>query len=159
MKLKRDAITGIVGIIGSLIYLVLIQVQTTQPPNLLEPGPRLFPYVAFIVVLFSSVMLLIKGLKDWKKDPKPDKPYFPKGGRLKITKSYLMLVLTAVAMSLVGFAITAPFATFAFIYDLKGETKIKPVPTAIIALVATAALYAMFVYGFQVKLPAGVLFS
>ena len=159
MKLKRDAVTGIVGIVGSLIYLVLIYVQTTQPPNLLEPGPRLFPYVAFIIVLFSSVMLLIKGLKDWKRDPKPDKPYFPKGGRLKITKSYLMLVLTAIAMSLVGFAITAPFATFAFIYDLKGETKIKPVPTAIIAVVASAALYAMFVYGFQVKLPAGVLFS
>lgn len=159
MKLKRDAITGIAGIIGSLIYLVLIQIQTTQPPNLLEPGPRLFPYVGFALVLLSSLMLLLKGMRDWKKDPKPDKPYFPKGGKLKITKSYLLLLATAVAMSLVGFAITAPFATFAFIYDLKGETKIRPIPTAIIAVVASAALYAMFVYGFRVKLPAGVLFS
>lgn len=159
MKLKRDAITGLVGLVGSLIYLVLIQVQTRQPPNLLEPGPRLFPYVGLAVVLLSSIMLLLKGLKDWKKDPKPDKPYFPKGGKLKITKSYCLLVLTAVAMNLVGFAITAPFATFAFIYDLKGDTKIKPIPTAIISIVAAIALYAMFVYGFQVKLPAGILFS
>ena len=159
MKMKRDTATGIVGIIGSIVYLVLIQVQTRQPPNLLEPGPRLFPYVAFAVVFLSSLMVLIKGLKDWKADPKPDKPYFPKGGKLKITKSYLLLVATAVAMNLIGFAITAPIATFAFIYDLKGETKIKPIPTAIISVVAAAALYAMFVYGFQVKLPAGILFN
>lgn len=159
MKLKRDAVTGIVGIVGSIIYLILIQVQTRQPPNLLEPGPRLFPYVAFAVVMLSSIMLLVKGLKDWKADPKPDKPYFPKGGKLKITKSYLLLVATAVLMNLIGFAITAPIATFAFIYDLKGDTQIKPIPTAIISVVAAAALYAMFVYGFQVKLPAGILFK
>ncbi len=159
MKLKRDAVTGIVGIIGSFIYLFLIQIQTRQPPNLLEPGPRLFPYVAFALVLFSSVMLLIKGLRDWKKDPKPDKPYFPKGGILKITRSFLLLVLTAVGLSIFGFRITAPFATFAFIYDLRGEAKIKPIPTAIIAIAVSAVLYVMFVYGFQVKLPEGILFK
>ena len=159
MKLKRDAITGIVGIIGAFIYFALIFVQTRQPPNLLEPGPRLFPYVGFAVVLFSSVMLLIKGLRDWQKDPQPDKPYFPKGGKLKITKSYLQLIVIAVAMNLVGFAITAPFATFAIIYDLKGEHKLKLIPTIIISVVASAALYAMFVYGFKVKLPTGILFE
>lgn len=159
MKMKRDAITGIVGIIGSLIYLVLIQVQTKQPANLLEPGPRLFPYVAFFVVLLSSVMLLIKGLNDWKKDPHPDKPYFPKGGKKKITISYLLLVATAVCIHVFGFLLTAPFATFAFIYDLKGEAKLKPLPTAIISVAVAGALYAMFVYGFQVRLPAGILFK
>ncbi len=159
MKMKRDAVTGIVGIVASFIYLILIQVQTTQPANLLEPGPRLFPYVAFCVVLLSSIMLLRKGLVDWKKDPKPDKPYFPKGGKKKITISYLLLVLTAVCIHVFGFLITAPFATFAFIYDLRGETKLKPIPTAIISVIVAGALYAMFVYGFQVRLPAGILFK
>ena len=40
MKMKRDTLTGIVGLIGSLIWLYLIQVQTKQPKKLLEPGPR-----------------------------------------------------------------------------------------------------------------------
>ena len=92
MKLKRDAITGIVGLSWSLIWFILIQTQTKVPKKLLEPGPRLLPYVALVVVGVSSLMLLIKGLRDWKRDPKPDKPYFPKGGVLKVTKSYLMLV-------------------------------------------------------------------
>lgn len=159
MKMKRDAVTGLVGIITSVLWLVLIQVQTTQPPKLLEPGPRLLPYVAFAVVLFSSVMLFLKGLRDWKRDPKPDKPYFPKGGRLKVAKSYLMLVIYGVLMGILGFLITTPFACFAFIYDLKGNSQVKPVTAAIVAVLVTAGLYAMFVFGFQVKLPAGIIFS
>ena len=142
MKLKRDAITGIVGLSWSLIWFILIQTQTKVPKKLLEPGPRLLPYVALVVVGVSSLMLLIKGLRDWKRDPKPDKPYFPKGGVLKVTKSYLMLVATAIGMAIFGFLITAPFAIFAFI-----------------SVLVTAGLYLMFVVGFQVKLPMGMLFG
>lgn len=159
MKMKRDTITGIVGIIGSLIYLALVLTQVKQPAKLLEPGPRLFPIVAFTVVMVSSIMILIKGLKDWKNDPKPDKPYFPKGGIKKITVSFCLLVVTALAIDWLGFLITAPIATFAFINDLKGEAKLKLVPTIIISVCIALGLYAMFVYGFQVRLPAGRLFS
>ena len=63
MKLKRDAITGIVGLSWSLIWFILIQTQTKVPKKLLEPGPRLLPYVALVVVGVSSLMLLIKGLR------------------------------------------------------------------------------------------------
>lgn len=159
MKLKRDAITGIVGLSWSVIWFILIQTQTKVPKKLLEPGPRLLPYVALVVVGISSVMLLIKGLRDWKRDPKPDKPYFPKGGVLKVTKSYLLLVATAIGMAIFGFIVTAPFAIFAFIYDLKGNSTVKPLSAAIISVLVTAGLYAMFVLGFQVKLPAGIIFG
>lgn len=159
MKLKRDALTGIVGLVWSVIWFVLIQTQTRLPPKLLEPGPRLLPYVGLVVVAVSSLMLLIKGLWDWKRDPKPDKPYFPKGGILKVTKSFLLLVATAVGMAIFGFVITAPFAMFAFIYDLKGNSEVKPLNAAIISVLVTAGLYLMFVVGFQVKLPMGIIFG
>ena len=68
MKMKRDTLTGIVGLVGSAIWWYLIQVQTKQPKKLLEPGPRLLPYVAFFIVAFSSLMLIIKGINDWRKD-------------------------------------------------------------------------------------------
>lgn len=159
MKLKRDALTGIVGLVWSVIWFILIQTQTRLPPKLLEPGPRLLPYVGLVVVAVSSLMLLIKGLRDWKRDPKPDKPYFPKGGILKVTKSFLLLVATAVGMAIFGFVITAPFAMFAFIYDLKGNSEVKPLNAAIISVLVTAGLYLMFVVGFQVKLPMGIIFG
>ena len=60
---------------------------------------------------------------------------------------------------LFGFLPVAPIAIFAFIYDLKGNSKVKPLTAVLVSLVVTAGLYAMFVIGFQVKLPTGVLFQ
>ena len=42
---------------------------------------------------------------------------------------------------------------------MKGNSEVKPVSAVIIAVVVTAVLYAMFVFAFQIKLPAGVLFG
>lgn len=130
--------------------------QVRQPAKLLEPGPRLLPYVAIFLIGISSIALIVKGYKEREI---AEKPYFPKGGVLKVTKSFLMLVVYAIAMTYLGFIITTPFATAAFIYDLKGNSEVKPVSTVIISVVVTAVLYAMFVFAFQIKLPAGVLFG
>lgn len=155
MKMRRDMVTGIVGLLTCIFFFIMTQ-QVRQPANLLEPGPRLLPYVAIFLIGISSIALIVKGYKEREN---AEKPYFPKGGVLKVTKSFLMLVVYAVAMTYLGFIITTPFATAAFIYDLKGNSEVKPVPTAIISVVVTAVLYAMFVFAFQIKLPAGVLFG
>lgn len=155
MKMRRDMVTGIVGLLTCIFFFIMTQ-QVRQPANLLEPGPRLLPYVAIFLIGISSIALIVKGYKEREI---AKKPYFPKGGVLKVTRSFLMLVVYAIAMTYLGFVITTPFATAAFIYDLKGNSEVKPVSTAIISVVVTAALYAMFVFAFQIKLPAGVLFG
>lgn len=154
MKMRRDTVTGIAGLLGCAFFLSATQ-SIKQPAKLLEPGPRLLPYVAIVLIAMSSIALIIKGIKERAKE----KPYFPKGGALKITKSYLLLIVYAFAMTWLGFLMTTPFATFALIYDLKGVSKVKPVAAVIISVLVTAGLYAMFVSGFQVKLPAGRLFE
>lgn len=155
MKMRHDMVTGIVGLLTCIFFFIMTQ-QVRQPANLLEPGPRLLPYVAIFLIGISSIALIVKGYKEREI---AEKPYFPKGGVIKVTKSFLMLVIYAVAMTYLGFVITTPFATAAFIYDLKGNSEVRPVSTAIISVVVTAALYAMFVFAFQIKLPAGVLFG
>ncbi|XBX08776.1 tripartite tricarboxylate transporter TctB family protein [Enterocloster clostridioformis] len=153
MKMRRDTITGIAGLLGCAFFLSAAQ-SIKQPAKLLEPGPRLLPYVAIALISMSSIALIIKGIKERAKE---EKPYFPKGGALKITKSYLLLIVYAFAMTWLGFLMTTPFAAFALIYDLKGVSKVKPVAAVIISVLVAAGLYAMFVFGFQVKLPAGCL--
>ena len=155
MKMRHDMVTGIVGLLTCIFFFIMTQ-QVRQPANLLEPGPRLLPYVAIFLIGISSIALIVKGYKEREI---AEKPYFPKGGVIKVTKSFLMLVIYAVAMTYLGFVITIPFATAAFIYDLKGNSEVKPVSTVIISVVVTAVLYAMFVFAFQIKLPAGVLFG
>ena len=157
--MKRDTITGIAGLAGSLIWLALIQYQTKQPANLLEPGPRLLPYVSFFIVAISSLMLLIEGIRKQRRDTSKEKPYFPRGGIRKVTRSYCMLVIYGIAMAFVGFLLSTPFACFAFIYDLKGAARVKPGIVALVSLAVTFGLYAMFVFGFQISLPAGILFE
>ena len=155
MKMRHDMVTGIVGLLTCIFFFIMTQ-QVRQPANLLEPGPRLLPYVAIFLIGISSIALIVKGYKEREI---AEKPYFPKCGVIKVTKSFLMLVIYAVAMTYLGFVITTPFATAAFIYDLKGNSEVKPVSTVIISVVVTAVLYAMFVFAFQIKLPAGVLFG
>ena len=155
MKMRHDMVTGIVGLLTCIFFFIMTQ-QVRQPANLLEPGPRLLPYVAIFLIGISSIALIVKGYKEREI---AEKPYFPKGGVIKVTKSFLMLVIYAVAMTYLGFVITTPFVTAAFIYDLKGNSEVKPVSTVIISVVVTAVLYAMFVFAFQIKLPAGVLFG
>ena len=155
MKMRHDMVTGIVGLLTCIFFFIMTQ-QVRQPANLLEPGPRLLPYVAIFLIGISSIALIVKGYKEREI---AEKPYFPKGGVIKVTKSFLMLVIYAVAMTYLGFVITTPFATAAFIYDLKGNSEVKPASTVIISVVVTAVLYAMFVFAFQIKLPAGVLFG
>ena len=155
MKLRRDTVTGIVGLAACAFFAWGAQL-IKMPKKLLEPGPRLLPYVAIALVGISSIALIIKGIKERNKE---EKPYFPKGGVRKITISFLILCAYAAALNFFGFLPSTPFATFVLIYDLRGQSKVKPIPVAIISIVLTAALYAMFVYGFQVKLPVGVFFE
>lgn len=154
MKCKRNTITGIVGIIAVIICFIIMQ-SMRQVPNLIEPGPRLMPTVGLILILLSSIMLLINGLRDKKEE----KPYFPEGGVKKLVFAYALLCIYGILLTLFGFLITTPFAMFAFVNMLKEDEKVTWWQAALISIAVTAFLYGMFVIGFQIKLPSGILFN
>lgn len=154
-KLNRNIITGITGIIACAIFAVFTA-NLRKVPNLIEPGPTLMPYVALALILLSSVMLLIQGIRDRQKE---EKPYFPKGGFKKLLTGFIELVLYAIALTLFGFRISTPFAMFAFVNTLKGEEKVPWWLNVIISIAVTVILYLIFVVGFQIKLPQGLLFK
>lgn len=154
MKCKRNTITGIVGIIAVILCFIIMQ-SMRQIPNLIEPGPRLMPTVGLILILVSSIMLLINGLRDKKEE----KPYFPEGGVKKLVFAYALLCVYGILLTLFGFLITTPFAMFAFVNMLKEDEKVTWWQAVLISIVVTASLYGMFVIGFQIKLPSGILFN
>ena len=154
MKCKRNTITGIVGIIAVILCFIIMQ-SMRQVPNLIEPGPRLMPTVGLILILVSSIMLLMNGLRDKKEE----KPYFPEGGVKKLVFDYALLCVYGILLTLFGFLITTPFAMFAFVNMLKEDEKVTWWQAVLISIVVTAFLYGMFVLGFQIKLPSGILFN
>ena len=154
MKCKRNTITGIVGIIAVILCFIIMQ-SMRQVPNLIEPGPRLMPTVGLLLILVSSIMLLIDGLRDKKEE----KPYFPEGGVKKLVFAYALLCVYGILLTLFGFLITTPFAMFAFVNMLKEDEKVTWWQAVLISIVVTAFLYGMFVIGFQIKLPSGIIFN
>lgn len=154
MKCKRNTITGIVGIIAVILCFIIMQ-SMRQIPNLIEPGPRLMPTVGLILILVSSIMILINGLRDKKEE----KPYFPEGGVKKLVFAFALLCVYGILLTLFGFLITTPFAMFAFVNMLKEDEKVTWWQAVLISIVVTAFLYGMFVIGFQIKLPSGILFN
>lgn len=154
MKCKRNTITGIVGIIAVIICFIIMQ-SMRQVPNLIEPGPRLMPTVGLILILLSSIMLLINGLRDKKEE----KPYFPEGGVKKLVFAYALLCIYGILLTLFGFLATTPFAMFTFVNMLKEDEKVTWWQAVLISIAVTAFLYGMFVIGFQIKLPSGILFN
>ena len=154
MKCKRNTITGIVGIIAVILCFIIMQ-SMRQIPNLIEPGPRLMPTVGLILILVSSIMLLINGLRDKKEE----KPYFPEGGVKKLVFAFALLCVYGILLTLFGFLITTPFAMFAFVNMLKEDEKVTWWQAVLISIVVTAFLSGMFVIGFQIKLPSGILFN
>ena len=76
MKMRHDMVTGIVGLLTCIFFFIMTQ-QVRQPANLLEPGPRLLPYVAIFLIGISSIALIVKGYKEREI---AEKPYFPKCG-------------------------------------------------------------------------------
>ena len=154
MKCKRNTITGIVGIIAVILCFIIMQ-SMRQIPNLIEPVPRLMPTVGLILILVSSIMLLINGLRDKKEE----KPYFPEGGVKKLVFAYALLCVYGILLTLFGFLITTPFAMFAFVNMLKEDEKVTWWQAVLISIVVTAFLYGMFVIGFQIKLPSGIIFN
>lgn len=59
MKMRHDMVTGIVGLLTCIFFFIMTQ-QVRQPANLLEPGPRLLPYVAIFLIGISSIALIVK---------------------------------------------------------------------------------------------------
>ena len=70
-------VTGIVGLL-TCVFFCFMTLQVRQPAKLLEPGPRLLPFVALFLIGISSIALIIRGYKDRAKE---EKPYFPNGRR------------------------------------------------------------------------------
>ena len=117
-------------------------------PN--TPGPAFFPWINTALILFLSLWLLIRGLRQ------PDQPREPVDS-VKRRSTVFVLAAFAVylaALPALGFVLaTLPF--FAVMTVLFGER--RPIWVAVGAAGATALLYILFRHGFGVFLPQGLL--
>ncbi len=151
--MKKDTIVGIGAILVAMFFMFntgSIKAST----DLVDPGPRLMPYIAEVMMIICGAGIIFESFKDKKED----KPYLSKEGWKRLGIIFSILIAYAVCLSLFGFVASTPFM-FAILMQILNADGFQAWPKVIvISVVLTALIYAAFVLGFQVQLPKGSLF-
>ncbi len=148
--MKRDRIIGIGTIIVALFFLYHTK-SIRVPANIIEPGPRLVPYIAIGLMIICSIGMIIGSYK------KEEKEYLDKAGWKRLGVAYGTLFLYAIGLTLLGFVITTPFMAYRLITMLKSGNPLSVWKKIIISILITAFLYVIFSLAFGVMLPQGNL--
>lgn len=149
--MKKDALVGL-GAIFVAIFFFYFTSSIKVPSNIVDPGPRFFPYIAELLIVICGIGMIVESRN------KEEKPFLSKIGWKKLGFAFLVLILYAIALTYVGFLIATPFMHFTLVNMLSGEKKIPTYVNVILSVVVTLFLYIVFAKGFSVMLPPGKLF-
>ncbi len=151
--MKRDTKIGIGFMLVALFF--MYNTGSIKIPNdLIDPGPRVLPYIAEIMMIICGGGMVYESLKEKTEE----KEYLSKEGWKKLFLIFFLLLAYAVVLGFVGFIIATPFM-FMILMQLLNAEGFQPWPKVIIiSIVLTAFIYIAFAKGFQVSLPKGSLF-
>lgn len=160
MKEKRVTIlTGVFFLIFSV--LLFVSAMSIPAPSTLTKGGDYMPKVMAVFLLLCSLGHIAAGLR---KKPKLEESAKSETGQTMGRKQWIMFAIEFVLLftylyllKTIGFLIMTSAYIFiqAWIITVKEER--EPVKMAVISVVSTAAIYLIFVKGFKLLLPAGIL--
>ncbi len=151
--MKKDTIIGIGAILVAMFFMFNTG-NIKSPTDLVDPGPRIMPYIAEVMMIICGAGVIFESLKDKKEE----KQYLSKEGWKRLGIIFFILIAYAVCLSIFGFIASTPFM-FVVLMQLLNADGFQAWPKVIvISVVLTALIYAAFVLGFQVQLPKGSLF-
>jgi putative tricarboxylic transport membrane protein len=121
------------------------------------------PRLSAVILAFLGIALIVTALLR-----KPETEYQPSPGQETPEKKnirqalpilYLLaaFILYAVLVIPVGFLITTPLFALSLMFLLAPAKNRKPIRLIIIAGITTGIIYVLFVYGFRVMLPSGII--
>lgn len=156
MKIKRDQITGLaLSLFGVVIFALISQFKTPFTPS--YPGPALLPGIGAFGLIVCGIGIFVKGC--CQKDA--DVLFLTRQGWLRVLISFASLCVYVFAMKYLGYLIATPFLLYGIItYFAKSSGLIPKLwARAVFSVVASAAIWVMYVPMFGMTLPKGLLFK
>jgi len=154
-KIKKDQVLGIIGLAFSvLVGIFTMQLQDTAFIG--DPGPRLMPWLAAILIAGCSIVLIVRPTKTQGK-------FLTREQWGRALKLFAVYVLNFVLMWLFGFNISVPIMLFicTFIMSKVSNRDITPRKRILISIIYAAVgftvLYLLYVVALKAVLPKGVL--
>jgi len=152
--MTTDRIFGTVSAVLALLFVFLAVPSITgdwqqgQEARYFTVGPRMFPYIAGILVAFFAILIVIKPDGDHKignlRDP---------GAARNVAVSIGLAAVYVALLEPLGFIVASTLALFAFFVGFHERRWLLIVPISLIIPVAIAAMFSTF---FRVTLPPGI---
>ena len=149
----KDKVIGLVSFvlgIAALIGTYFIKVSK-MAVSMGDPGPKVFPYVA-------GVLLVICGLGLFFKKSTDAKVFMTKQQWLRVLALFLAFAGYILLLYLAGFVIATPVLLFVMMTMFAGEKKPSILVRILYAMISTGVIYLLFVVLLKTNVPMGILF-
>lgn len=150
--MKKDRAIGLVSLalgIATMIGTMQIPISSSIASSP-EPGPRLFPTIAGVLLIICGLGLILQKQKDAE-------PFLEKQQWKRLGVLALVFVLYCVGLSFLGFVISTPVMLFVSMTMFAGEKKL-PLPAKLLYCAGvTGVIYLLFVVLFKTNIPSGTL--
>lgn len=150
-NVSKDSILGIIMLLFGVVYIFGI---SKLPSSMLEddPGPKVFPLVGAILIIFGSIGLILK------KKPEDNQQFLTSNQWKRLWILFAIFIAYAVGLWLFGYLI-ATFITLFIVSSLFAAGKSVALWKRILFSVGlTATIFLTFRYVLGMLLPEGILF-
>ncbi len=151
--MRKDTYIGIGAILVGIFFFYNTQ-SINVPANLGEPGPRVLPYIAELMMIVCGGGIIYESLKDKNEET----AFLTKAGWKKLGIIFSLLVAYAIALKYVGFIFATPLVFATLMQMLNSEKNQTILKSVILSIILTGIIYILFAKGFMVSLPKGILF-
>ena len=151
--MNKNRVIGIILAAVAVLFLIMTnRLPVSQYATAV--GPKVFPNIASVGLLLCAAGLFFKRMPSEKR-----KPFLDKAGWIRVLKLGLLLALYPVMFGFLGFIVESLVLLYFMItvFDLEKQ---EPVWKRLaVTGVTTAALYFLFVFAINIRLPAGRVFE
>lgn len=151
MNAKQDYIVGGILIIMGLVS-TMLSLQIVVKTGSTDPGSRLFPLGASLLLMLCGIGVFLTAAKSEKKT------FLNAEGWKRLGLSFAIMILYVLALKYIGFLISTPVFLFAVITLLASGQKVAIWKKLIYAAVVTGLAWYVFHGTLSMSLPKGVLF-
>ncbi len=150
MKFKQDHLVG--GILIALgVAAIVMSLQIPVKGNSTDPGSRLFPMMASILLTVCGVGVFISAVKS------KSQTFLLPAGWKKLLLAFGTMILYVVALKYAGFVLSTPVFLFVITTMLADGQKVAIWKKLIYSLAVTALSWYLFQQVLSMSLPSGIL--
>jgi len=143
--MNRDFKVGLFIIVIALLFMV--GTETLKPVQLgTDPGPKVFPRIAYIGLLISGLGIAILSKKE-------------SVGQFLVNRRVititLLVILYTVSLQYLGYFVSTLWFVFSSYWFLSEKKYNRLVPAILTSLITTVSIYILFNKVFEILLPRG----